>query len=258
MANIVEVTLSNQLSDGLKANPDFEMKLCDGSPLLKAGTVAWRPRDVGSLKSKPSNAGIYQSSARVRAIEGIVSYMLPGTSKSMLVIYFSNSKCRLLLIADNTTITEDLIDQVEDEDRKTAEGNPAYDVKVSAGSPVLTSGAVGAPPIDVPSQTREGNNGGIYQSLGGRGSVRGATGYNLPGGTDVLVVYFDNNRGLVSTVPAGSSLTTAEVEAAAGGSRTLTGTFTVAGERASYTASVEGHPSGDALAVTVMLRNSML
>ncbi|KAJ7512234.1 hypothetical protein B0H11DRAFT_1950273 [Mycena galericulata] len=123
MSNIVEVTLSNQLSDGLTSNPDFNMKVSDGSPNLKAGTVAWSPRDVASLASKPSNAGIYQSSASNHAIEGVVAYTLPGITKSILVIYFSNSKCRLLLLANNTSITADIIDQVEKEDRKTAAGS---------------------------------------------------------------------------------------------------------------------------------------
>ncbi|KAJ7663615.1 hypothetical protein B0H17DRAFT_1143943 [Mycena rosella] len=120
MANIVEVTLNNRLSDGL---PDFLMKVSDGSPHLKAGMVAGSPRDVSSLTIKPFNAGVYQSSASNPAIEGVVAYTLPGISKSMLFIYFSNSKCRLLLLPDNTSVTADIIDQAEEEDRETAEGS---------------------------------------------------------------------------------------------------------------------------------------
>ncbi|KAJ7476156.1 hypothetical protein FB451DRAFT_1245994 [Mycena latifolia] len=135
--------------------------------------------------------------------------------------------------------------------------NPAYGVTVSAGSPVLTAGVIGAEPIDVGSLTRESNNGGIYQSVGGQGNIRGATGYNLPGGKDVLVIYFDNGQSLVSTVPAGISISATEVDTAAGGSRILSGNFNVGREEASYSATVESYPSGDALAVTVTLRNVM-
>ncbi|KAJ7663630.1 hypothetical protein B0H17DRAFT_1143961 [Mycena rosella] len=118
---IIQVTLNNRLSDGL---PDFLMKVSDGSPHLKAGTVAGSPRDVASLTAiTPFNAGIYQSSASNPAVEGVVAYTLPGISKSMLVIYFSHSKCRLLLLPDNTSVTADIIDQAEEEDRETAEGS---------------------------------------------------------------------------------------------------------------------------------------
>jgi hypothetical protein len=122
MSNIIEVTLSNQLSDGMAANSTFDMKVFGGGPVLNAGTIAWKPVDVGSLTSKPSNAGIYQSSASVQAIEGVVAYMLPGISKSILVIYFSNSKCRLLRLADTTTITSDTIQQAEEADNKMVDG----------------------------------------------------------------------------------------------------------------------------------------
>ncbi|KAJ7472919.1 hypothetical protein B0H11DRAFT_2037756 [Mycena galericulata] len=135
--------------------------------------------------------------------------------------------------------------------------NPAYGVTVSAGSPVLTAGVIGAEPIEVGSLTRESNNGGIYQSVGGRGNIRGATGYNLPGGQDVLVIYFDNGQALVSTIPAGMSINTKEVDAAAGGSRSLSGKFEVDGEEAIYSAHLEASFSGDALEVTVTLRNEM-
>ncbi|KAJ7896745.1 hypothetical protein B0H14DRAFT_2678586 [Mycena olivaceomarginata] len=122
MSHIIEVTLSNQLSDGMAANSTFDMKVFGGGPVLNAGTIAWEPRDVGSLTSKPSNAGIYQSSASVQAIEGVVAYTLPGISKSILVIYFSNSKCRLLRLADTTTITSDIIQQAKDEENKMVDG----------------------------------------------------------------------------------------------------------------------------------------
>ncbi|KAF7328946.1 hypothetical protein MVEN_02524500 [Mycena venus] len=122
MSHTVEVTLSNQLSDGLAANPNCSMNVCNGSLHLRAGSVAWDPCNVDSCTSKPGNAGIYQSGASTSSIEGVVAYTLPGSSKSMLVIYFSNIKCRLLVLPDSTSITADTIDRVEKEDRRTAEG----------------------------------------------------------------------------------------------------------------------------------------
>jgi hypothetical protein len=74
----------------------------------------------------------------------------------------------------------------------------------------------------------------MYQSPGGKGNIRGATGYNLPGGNDILVIYFDNGRSLLSTVSAGVSITATEVDTAAGGSVSVRGTFTVGSEEAKY------------------------
>jgi hypothetical protein len=112
--------------------------------------------------------------------------------------------------------------------------NPAFDITVSAGSPFLTAGAVGAKPLDVGSLTKDENNGGIYQCPGGDGNIRGAIGYNLPGGQDILVIYFDNGQSLLSTISAGVSITATEVDTAAGGSASVSGTFTVGGEEAKY------------------------
>jgi hypothetical protein len=112
--------------------------------------------------------------------------------------------------------------------------NPAYGITVSAGSPFLTAGAIGAKPIDIGSRTDERNNGGIYQSPGGKGNIRGATGYNLPGGKDILVIYFDNGRSLLSTISAGASINATEVDTAAGGLVSVRGTFTVGSEEAKY------------------------
>jgi hypothetical protein len=112
--------------------------------------------------------------------------------------------------------------------------NPAYGITVTAGSPVVTAGAIAADPIDVGSLSKKGNNGGIYQSVGGQGPIRGATGYNLPGGRDVLMIYFDNGRVRVSVVPGPISFSVAEIDIAAGGATQVNGSFNVDGDTANY------------------------
>jgi hypothetical protein len=107
MASIVQINVSNQMSDGVSANPAFDLKLYP-KVVLTAGTTMIEPSaDIKSLNPvQNTGAGAYGGDGS--PVRGIVAYTIPG-AKTVLVIYFDTVKCYLDTVAPGTILSSDIV-----------------------------------------------------------------------------------------------------------------------------------------------------
>ena len=107
MSNIVQINVSNQMSDGVSANPAFDLKLYS-TVVLTAGTTMVEPSaDIKSMNAvQNTGAGAYGGAGS--PVRGIVAYTIPG-AKTVLVIYFDTAKCYVDTVAPGTILSADIV-----------------------------------------------------------------------------------------------------------------------------------------------------